>query len=116
MVQAPAPGGLMAPMRCPGAIHQTGEGHQGRAGPLAGQAFQARIQVLPEGVGVAQLPLGPGLDQGDTPAGRLGFLTRQAVGRAVRQAEAAADATVGDLGQITGGGDGIQGRVGEDGS
>ena len=109
LVQAPTPSGPALPMRRPGIIHQAGEGHQRGAGLLAGQALQTSIQMLTECGGVIQFPLRPSLDQGNTSAGGLGFLACQAIGRAMWQTEAAADATVGDRGQISGGGDGIQG-------
>ncbi len=85
-----------------GLVHQIAEGDQGGAGPLAGQAFQTIVQVLEEARREIQAALGPTLDQGNAPARGLGFLARLPIGGAMRQAEAAADAAVGGVGQVPG--------------
>lgn len=85
-----------------GLVHQVAEGDQGGAGPLAGQAFQAIVQVIEETRRGTQFTLGPALDQGDAPARGFGLLARLPISGAMWQTEAAADAAVGGVGQVPG--------------
>ena len=55
--------------------------------------------------------LGAALDQGNAPTRGLGLLARLPIGGAMGQAEAAANAAVGGLGQVPGGIGWVQGRV-----
>ena len=105
------PGGGQAPGGRAGLVHQVAEGNQGGASPLAGQAFQAIVQVIEEARRGVQAALGPALDQGNAPTRGLGLLARLPIGGAMGQAEAAANAAVGGLGQMPGDIGWVQGGV-----
>src|SRR5690606_23570194 len=73
--------------------------HPGRTNRFAAPASQAMVEVLEVDAGSIDALLGQCVDQADAAAWRLAFLLVQSVGRAMRQAQAAQHALVGEPSQ-----------------
>jgi hypothetical protein len=73
-------------------LEQGAELHAGRASRLAGAAAEAKIEVTLIGLGRLEPPLGDGAHEIEAAARRVHLLTEHAVGRALRQADAAVHA------------------------
>src|SRR3989338_5583083 len=78
-----------------GGINELAVWHVGGADFFAGTTDQAMLQVLLQLGAAREIRLRQRAHERDATARRFGFILRQAIGRANRQAQAASDAALG---------------------